>query len=242
MSEVHDPSVAQQTRAERISLLTALPILASAVVSGLVGHGAPIAGVGGLSLLFTLLALSRHERPRSLLPTVVTCFRALITCVMSAIGHRFDAPWVGLTVLTVFTLDGIDGYLARRMNATSVLGARIDLETDALLVVVTCTQLFLRGLGPWVMTGALLRYAYVLFVHFFAAHGEVPRLRLFRYAFGISIAGFVSGFFTHGFTQRLGPLLATSMLSYSFGHAFYWSVYGRTLRMSQSNNTSEPSE
>lgn len=242
MSDEQARSDRQQARAERISVLTAPPILLAVGLSLQLGHGGPAAVAGGLSLLCTLIGLGRHERPASYFPTVITCVRSAITCAMLGLGHLVSDPWIALTILTVFAMDGLDGYFARRLNATSVLGARLDMETDALLVLAACTQLCLRGVGPWVLIGALLRYVYVLYVRLFSAHGEVPRVPLFRYAFGISITGFTSAFLLEGAWRSVGPALATGMLSYSFGHAFYWSSRGAAQRMSQSNNTSEPSE
>ena len=67
-------------------------------------------------------------------------------------------------------LDGLDGYLARRYDTVSVLGARFDMEVDAFLILVL-SVLVCRTLGPWVLAIGLMRYAFV------AAMFVLPRLR-----------------------------------------------------------------
>jgi phosphatidylglycerophosphate synthase len=67
-------------------------------------------------------------------------------------------------------LDGLDGYLARRNNTVSVLGARFDMEVDAFLILVL-SVLVCRTVGPWVLAIGLMRYAFV------AAMFVMPRLR-----------------------------------------------------------------
>jgi phosphatidylglycerophosphate synthase len=58
-------------------------------------------------------------------------------------------------------LDLVDGWVARRTGTASELGARFDMELDALLILVL-SVLACRTLGYWVLLLGLMRYAFVL--------------------------------------------------------------------------------
>ena len=46
------------------------------------------------------------------------------------------------------TLDGLDGWVARRTGRASVFGARFDMEVDSMLALLLGWHAFLGGLGP----------------------------------------------------------------------------------------------
>ncbi len=59
-------------------------------------------------------------------------------------------------------LDGVDGWIARRTKTTSEFGARFDMETDALLILVLAALVASYGkAGPWIIVAGLLRYVFV---------------------------------------------------------------------------------
>jgi phosphatidylglycerophosphate synthase len=132
-------------------------------------------------------------------------------------------------VLSVFTLDALDGYLARRLNSESMIGGHLDGETDAVLTAMVCLFLHLRGLGPWVLTAGFLRFVYVLIVYFApASQGQAPRSLLAARAFGIALVSFLVGFLELPVLSWLAPAFATLLLCWSFGRSFYWSFLVRT--------------
>jgi phosphatidylglycerophosphate synthase len=104
----------------------------------------------------------------------VTLARAtLVGGVTALVAEGATGPriFVLVTIGTVaLALDGLDGYLARRNNTVSALGARFDMEVDAFLILVL-SVLVCRSLGYWVLAIGLMRYAFV------AAAAVVPRLR-----------------------------------------------------------------
>ena len=60
------------------------------------------------------------------------------------------------------SLDGLDGWLARREGLVSDFGARFDMEVDALLALVLALIALASGkAGPWVLILGGLRYVYV---------------------------------------------------------------------------------
>ncbi len=104
----------------------------------------------------------------------VTLARAtLVGGVTALVAEGAQGP--GIVVLVAIgtvalALDGLDGYLARRFDTVSVLGARFDMEVDAFLILVL-SVLVCQSFGPWVLAIGLMRYAFVAAMHF------VPRLR-----------------------------------------------------------------
>ncbi|MEO7775455.1 MAG: CDP-alcohol phosphatidyltransferase family protein [Steroidobacteraceae bacterium] len=71
--------------------------------------------------------------------------------------------WVA-TALAILAavLDSVDGWIARRTRMSSRFGARLDMETDALLVLVLSLIAWRLGRsGPWLMLAGLLRYAFI---------------------------------------------------------------------------------
>lgn len=75
-------------------------------------------------------------------------------------GH--DAWLAGGLAATCLVLDGLDGWAARRWRTASVFGARFDMESDALLILVLCLILMAAGKAPaWVLSIGLMRYGFV---------------------------------------------------------------------------------
>jgi len=139
----------------------------------------PLGWVAGLAFaLVTGLLLARHNpegRARAAgAANQVTLARAtLVGGVTALVAAGADGAQLLVLVAigsVALALDGLDGYLARRYDTVSVLGARFDMEVDAFLILVL-SVLVCRTLGPWVLAIGLMRYAFV------AAMFVVPRLR-----------------------------------------------------------------
>ena len=100
---------------------------------------------------------------------------ALVALLAGLIGEPVDKALATLiTAVATGTamLDGVDGWLARRTNLASAFGARFDMETDALLIMVLAVLAWQFGkAGVWVLGSGLLRYAFI------AAGSAVPALR-----------------------------------------------------------------
>lgn len=96
----------------------------------------------------------------------VTMIRAMLVALIAGLIGEPEIPGVAAaaaaaaTVTTV--LDGVDGWLARRSQMVSAFGARFDMETDAVLVMVMSILVWRHGkAGEWVLLGGVLRYAFV---------------------------------------------------------------------------------
>ncbi|HPB76998.1 MAG TPA: CDP-alcohol phosphatidyltransferase family protein, partial [Chromatiaceae bacterium] len=78
-------------------------------------------------------------------------------------GSGAVLAWTALALALLGTLlDGVDGHLARRLGWASPLGARFDMEVDALLIAGLALLIWtLDRAGPWVLAAGALRYLFV---------------------------------------------------------------------------------
>jgi phosphatidylglycerophosphate synthase len=124
-----------------------------------------LAVLAGVTAVFARALTAHYPHPRLGLCNVVTFFRAALVCFL--FGMLF-APgvsgWLVFAIATVaFSLDGIDGWLARRAGLVSVVGARFDMETDAALAAVLSLWLLVSGTtGAEILVLGFTRYAFVL--------------------------------------------------------------------------------
>ena len=98
----------------------------------------------------------------------VTAIRAAMVSYVGAtvlFGDSFGADtrlsWaLVLLVAVALALDGVDGFLARRLAQTSAFGARFDMEIDAFLILVL--SVFVAGtFGWWTVAIGAFRYLFV---------------------------------------------------------------------------------
>jgi phosphatidylglycerophosphate synthase len=147
-------------------LVAAVAVLLSRLLPLSDGHVAKALAAYALLLIPLFLYLHAH-RPHGRFGAAngVTLFRGGIVCILAAfIGERWaDAQWlVASAAIAALTLDGVDGWLARTTGSESRFGARFDMETDAMLVLVLSVLAWQGGpAGPWVLAAGLLRYGFV---------------------------------------------------------------------------------
>jgi phosphatidylglycerophosphate synthase len=130
------------------------------VLAGLAGYavvGAIVIATAGLD----------RGRPGFGIANQVTLFRAGLVCLAAgtllAGGPSISGWSLAALVATALCLDGVDGWLARRLRVSSGFGARFDLEIDALLILVLALLVWQSGrVGPWVLAIGLMRYLFVL--------------------------------------------------------------------------------
>lgn len=155
-----------------IALGVAVTVLAALALShelalgaGVVWRAGAVALAGGV-LLLVLVARDLHS-PSFGMANTVTLLRGVLTLLLaSLVGARGGEPlgWVVVVAAIVaVALDGVDGRLARSRNEASAFGARFDMETDALLILVLAALVWqLDKAGVWILAAGLLRYAFVL--------------------------------------------------------------------------------
>lgn len=125
---------------------------------------ATMAGMAGL-------ALRRHYPHERLgVANIVTLSRTAIIAALCGLlavpGLLAESDPLAWTVLAIailsLSLDGVDGYFARRQGLTSDIGARFDMEIDsvfALLLALLCWQSGKAGL--WVLVLGGMRYLFL---------------------------------------------------------------------------------
>ncbi|MBG6215064.1 phosphatidylglycerophosphate synthase [Cryobacterium sp. CAN_C3] len=164
----------------RVQFVPIFIAVGGAIVVSLLGAAATrsfplwIAAVGWLAALSYLMAsniaLVRGLRKRRVTrfgqANVVTAARSSLVGVISGIVvASFFAPipvWIVLAlVVPALLLDAVDGWVARRTNSASELGARFDMEVDAFLLLVLSAYVS-QTLGIWVLAIGLMRYAFVV--------------------------------------------------------------------------------
>jgi phosphatidylglycerophosphate synthase len=123
--------------------------------------------VFGAGAALVLAGLSKHHPFISFgAANQVTLARAALVALLAGlIGERTP---IGLPALVtaaavmVAVLDGVDGSMARHKHMVSDFGARFDMETDALFIMVLAALAWqFDKAGAWVLVSGLLRYVFV---------------------------------------------------------------------------------
>jgi phosphatidylglycerophosphate synthase len=144
-------------------------LLLLAILAQTVGLGSAGWLIGGACALILDGALARSlwRSPReSLSPaTWVTLARASLTvgvAALTAASFEQNAAVGTLVALasSAIALDWVDGWVARRTGTESALGARLDGEVDAFLILALSVDVA-PSLGAWVLAIGLARYAFL---------------------------------------------------------------------------------
>ncbi len=118
------------------------------------------------SISLLVIAAFRLHAPHSEFGAAnrVTLFRAMLICFLAGfVGYGPVLPqflWLmtGLAAV-VLSLDGLDGWLARKFGTVSTFGGFFDQELDALLILILGILVFDTGkVGLWVVASGLFRY------------------------------------------------------------------------------------
>lgn len=141
------------------------------------------------------------------------------------LGEAAASPVGALLVLSLFALDGLDGWIARRTSSASAFGARLDTECDAWMVLVASLVLFLAGrLGAFILAAGLLRYLYVVaLVLVPRARGDEPPSRSGRWAFSFLMVSLCASLWPLGPWHTPLAMLALALLCASFARSVVWS-------------------
>ncbi|HEY2642326.1 MAG TPA: CDP-alcohol phosphatidyltransferase family protein [Galbitalea sp.] len=181
-----------------------------------------------ISNVVLLNGLRQRKTTRIGAANVVTAVRSTLVALISGIVvASFVSPIpVGLLVALIvpaLLLDAVDGWVARRTNSASELGARFDMEVDAFLLLALSAYVS-QTLGVWVLAIGLMRYTFV------AAGWIFPWLRRqlpFRYwrkvvtaVQGIALTVAAAGLLPGG--DAVVVVIALALLVESFGRDVIW--------------------
>jgi phosphatidylglycerophosphate synthase len=157
-----------------IWLATILGMLATAALLGVVsataglGVAGWIAGLASGSAATALLATARmrSDNPAILPADWVTLTRALLIAgVAGLVADSFGRPVSVMALVSLsavaLALDAVDGQVARRTGTDTPLGARIDGEVDAFLILLLSIAVA-QDYGGWILAIGAARYALLL--------------------------------------------------------------------------------
>jgi phosphatidylglycerophosphate synthase len=220
-----------------IRLATLLGMLATAALLGVVSAtaGLGVAGwIAGLATGSAATALLVTARMRSDQPEIhpadwVTLTRAvLIAGVAGLVADSFGRPVPVTALVTLSTvalvLDAVDGQVARRTATATPLGARIDGEVDAFLILLLSIAVS-QDYGAWVLVIGAARYALLLagwLIPWLAA----PLPPRYWGKVVAAVQGIVLTVAASGLLDRRAGMIAVAaallLLAESFGRAVIW--------------------
>ncbi len=201
--------------------------------SAMLGRSWPL-GVAALAVPGVLWSLGEppQSRARRLSAANAVTSARLLLVVLLAIWPCSPVagpqPLAAGCAFVVFALDGMDGWLARRLQQSSAFGARYDMETDACFIAVLATVAWQTGAAPALaLLAGALRYFYVLGLALLqASDADAPRSTLGRFIFAVVVVAFTAALAWLPYHVPL-VLLANALLVYSFGRSFAWSLRAR---------------
>jgi phosphatidylglycerophosphate synthase len=220
-----------------IRLATILGMLATAALLGVVSATAGLGiagwiaglatGSAGTALLVT--ARMRSDQPALLPADWVTLTRTLLIAgVAGLVADSFARP-VSTTALVTLSsialaLDAVDGQVARRTGTATPLGARIDGEADAFLILLLSIAVS-QDYGSWVLVIGAARYALLLagWVMPWLAAPLPPRYwgKVVAAVQGIVLTVAASGLLDRR-TGMMAVAVALLLLAESFGRNVIW--------------------
>ncbi len=128
----------------------------------------PVAIVAFVSYAVLILQFHKYIFGESNLPSranMVTLLRHDLIGLLLIFFTFIPNFLIGLASTIIALLDLLDGHYARKDGNSTLIGAYLDKETDALFVFAMCLMIWDRELLPaWIMILGLLRYIYVLFL------------------------------------------------------------------------------
>lgn len=183
------------------------------------------------SIGFAGLFIQKYQQDRSIRflfqpANVVTTCRLLGLLFLSAYFQQIPPLAIGLLSLAILLLDGLDGYLARRQNTSSVFGEYLDMETDAFYVLCLSVVLYqVEYFGAWILAVGLLRYAYFLLLRK-VKPPEQKEARAFRARLiaVVLMATMAACFILPSSIHQMAMYIAAGLVFYSFGESFCLAV------------------
>ena len=220
-----------------IRLATILGMLATAALLGIVSAtaGLGVAGwIAGLATGSAATALLVTARMRSDQPAIhpadwVTLTRVLLIAgVAGLVADSFGRPASTTALVTMsavaLALDAVDGQVARRTGTATPLGARIDGEVDAFLILLLSVAVS-QDYGSWVLVIGAARYALLLagwLIPWLAA----PLPPRYWGKVVAAVQGIVLTVAASGVVDRLTGMIAVAaallLLAESFGRNVIW--------------------
>lgn len=175
------------------TLTHALVMLAACAAGMVFSHVWPAVIFMSVSVMVVCVSRMHDGRPaltgianRVTLGRLVLLYAALLS--YSSIG-----TWLFLILTTtVMVLDGVDGYIARRLGEVSRFGEVFDMEVDAFFALGISLCIWIdHPVAWWMMPAAVLRYVFVILYHLLGWHmrqrPSMPEAKLIGVLYFISL-------------------------------------------------------
>ena len=239
MRTIQPPTIRQVDKGTLppIRLTAALGLLVTAALLGVLSATAGLGAAGWITGLVAgtaapvllVAARGRSDDPAIHPADWVTLTRmVLMAGVAGLVAQSFGRP-VSITALVTLSavalaLDAVDGQVARRTGTATPLGARIDGEADAFLILALSIAVS-RDYGAWVLVIGAARYAFLLagWLLPWLAAPLPPRFwrKVVAAIQGIVLTVTVSGVVNHR-AGKIAVAVAALLLAESFGRDVIW--------------------
>ncbi len=125
-------------------------------------------------------------------------------------------------LLACVCLDGLDGFVARKIGTSSLFGTYLDMETDALFVAVVSVLLFHKGFaGSWILVPGFMRYGYVLITALFGEREVHVSRKYSSVMAGLFFMALIIPFAWPSKAALIFLFLASAGIIVSFSFSFY---------------------
>jgi phosphatidylglycerophosphate synthase len=220
-----------------IGLAAILGLLATAALLGVVSAtaGLGVAGwvvglaTGSAAAALLVTARMRSDQPAMLPADWVTLTRMLLIAgVAGLVADSFGRPVPVTALVTLSTvalvLDAVDGQVARRTGTATPLGARLDCEVDAFLILLLSIYVS-QDYGSWVLVIGAARYA-LLVAGWLIPWLAAPLPPRYWGKVVAAVQGIVLTVAASGLPGRLAGMIAVAaallLLAESFGRNVIW--------------------
>jgi phosphatidylglycerophosphate synthase len=208
------------------NIIHSIAILIALAAFHLTGSYWPVLAVAFLSVI--LLWTSQwytisNIKPAGGYANLVTLTRYILQLLIVVSSNIWPLWSLGFLLIIPVLLDGLDGYLARRLNHVTKFGALFDAETDSLFIMFAGIILYQKHIvGAWLLPAAYLRYFYVLAM----AILQLNRIQEKRTQFGpfiafIMFASLILEFLFQSAATRIILFAASCLIALSFIYSFF---------------------
>ncbi len=181
----------------------------------------PIVGL----VLFVALIIKNFKEYSALKPIVgypnlVTTFRLSLLFLAPFLNTNLS---LFLLSLIVVCSDGIDGFLARKLNQVTNFGGQLDMETDAFFCLLFSLLIYIQNPNLyWVLLAGSLRYVYKIVTTFFENKNCVPSGKKYaRFLAGFYFISFIGFYFFENRTGKIILIIGNCLVIFSFLVSFY---------------------
>jgi len=210
---------------ERWTVVHSLGMVVAIAAAWVANDARPVALVGVPSILVFVALESGHWTETGAFgpANAITLTRLAIAAAVGLLPGA--GPVAAALVIVALVLDGVDGSVARCRGQASSFGAKLDMETDSLLVAVATAKLAVTGrLGAWILVPGVLRYVYALAIRFAPTSlEEAPRTRFGRYVFAVLATSLAASLWPLEPIQRPLAACAAAITAHSFARSALWS-------------------